>query len=130
MRWFGGEGALLSAIAACISAAQRTASTTLENSINSPSPVVLTMRPRCSLTLGSPSSRRIAFSAASVPSSSAPHQPRIARDVGGQDRGKAARCGHSSGNPALRRPVMEIAINSGEKAGDQIALYRAIVNPG
>src|SRR6516162_2422601 len=56
----------------CTSTAQRTASTTLENSISNPSPVVLTIRPRCSLTFGSPSSRRIAFSAASVPSSSSP----------------------------------------------------------
>jgi hypothetical protein len=37
-----------------------------------PSPVVLTTRPRCSTIFGSASSRRIAFSAASVPSSSAP----------------------------------------------------------
>jgi hypothetical protein len=49
-----------------------TAATTLGNSINSPSPVVLTMRPRCSLTFGSPISRRIVLKAASVPSSSAP----------------------------------------------------------
>jgi hypothetical protein len=32
--------------------------------------VVLTMRPRCSAIFGSPNSRRIAFSAARVPSSS------------------------------------------------------------
>jgi hypothetical protein len=37
-----------------------------------PSPVVLTMRPRCSLILGSISSRRCALSRARVPSSSAP----------------------------------------------------------
>jgi transposase-like protein len=35
------------------STAQRTASTTLANSTRRPSPVVLTMRPRCSLILGS-----------------------------------------------------------------------------
>ena len=33
-----------------------------------------------------------------------PHQPRIARDIGGQDRGEAAGRGHASGTPALRRP--------------------------
>src|SRR5262249_54432100 len=37
-----------------------------------PSPVVFTMRPRCSLILGSTRSRRWAFNWASVPSSSAP----------------------------------------------------------
>jgi hypothetical protein len=68
----GGIPALRVAISRCVSTAHRTASTTLANSINNPSPVVLTMRPRCSLILGSPSSRRIALNAASVPSSSSP----------------------------------------------------------
>jgi hypothetical protein len=72
IRRASGTGALRSAIPCCTSTAQRTASTTLANSISSPSPVVLTMRPLCSLTLGSPSSRRIAFNSASVPSSSVP----------------------------------------------------------
>jgi len=72
MRRSGGTSVFRSAIARCTSTAQRTASTTLANSINRPSPVVLTMRPRCSLTLGSLSSRLSAFNAASVPSSSAP----------------------------------------------------------
>ena len=48
----------------CTSTAQRTASTTLANSTNSPSPVVLTMRPRCSAIIGSTNSRRIALNAA------------------------------------------------------------------
>jgi hypothetical protein len=52
--------------------AHRTASTTLANSTNNPSPVVLTMRPRCSTIRGSTKSRLIAFNPASVPSSSAP----------------------------------------------------------
>ena len=35
-----------------------------------------------------------------------PHQPRIARHIGGEDRGKTAGRGHySSGIPALRRPA-------------------------
>ena len=72
IRFSSGTAVLRSVIPCCTSTAQRTASTTLANSMSNPSPVVLTMRPRCSLTLGSPSSRRIAFSAASVPSSSAP----------------------------------------------------------
>ena len=32
------------------------------------------------------------------------HQPRVADDVGGEDRGEAAGLAHSSGIPALRRP--------------------------
>jgi hypothetical protein len=64
--------ALRSTIARCSSAAQRTASTTLGNSTSMPSPVVLTMRPRCSLIFGSTSSRRCALRRSSVPSSSAP----------------------------------------------------------
>ncbi len=42
---FGRLSALRSTIARWISTAQRTASTTLENSTSIPSPVVLTMRP-------------------------------------------------------------------------------------
>jgi hypothetical protein len=34
-----------------------------------------------------------------------PHQTRVARDIGGEDRGKTAGCGHSSGIPASRSPV-------------------------
>jgi hypothetical protein len=34
-----------------------------------------------------------------------PHQPRIAGNVGGEDRGEAAGCNHSSGIPALRSPA-------------------------
>jgi hypothetical protein len=56
-----------SIIPRCNSAAQRTASTTLENSANIPSPVVLTMRPECSLIFGSTSSRRCALSRSCVP---------------------------------------------------------------
>ena len=59
-------------IARCTSAEQRTASTTLGNSASIPSPVFLTVRPWCSLTFGSTSSRRWAWSRSCVPSSSAP----------------------------------------------------------
>ena len=56
----------------CHWVAQRNASTTLENSTSKPSPVVLTMRPRCSVIFGSISSARIDLSRLRVPSSSAP----------------------------------------------------------
>jgi hypothetical protein len=49
-----------SGIACCTATAQPTASTTLANSTSNPSPVVLTMRPRCSAIFGSTSSRRSA----------------------------------------------------------------------
>ena len=67
-----GMSASRSTIARWISTAQRTASTTLGNSTSTPSPVSLTMRPRCFLIFGSVSWRRCAFSRSSVPSSSAP----------------------------------------------------------
>src|SRR6516162_50838 len=47
-------------------------STTLENSTSKPSPVVLTMRPRFSLILGSITFARIDLSRLRVPSSSSP----------------------------------------------------------
>src|SRR6516225_1627719 len=55
-----------------ISAAHRTASTTLPNSTSIPSPVFLTVWPWCSLTLGSTSSRRCVFRRSCVPSASSP----------------------------------------------------------
>jgi hypothetical protein len=61
-----------SAIPRWISAAQRTASTTLANSAKKPSPVFFTIRPRCSAIFGLTSSRRWAWSRSCVPSSSAP----------------------------------------------------------
>jgi len=64
--------ALRSAIPACTSAAQRSASTTLPNSTSSPSPVVLTSLPLCAAIVRSISSARMAFSAWRVPPSSAP----------------------------------------------------------
>ena len=81
--------ALRSAISRCTSTAQRTASTTLANSTSSPSPVVLTMRPRCSLIFGSASSRA-APSARKGAFLIRPHQPRIASDIGGENGGELA----------------------------------------
>ena len=49
-----------------------TASTALANSTSMPSPVVLTMRPRCEAIVGSTRAFLTAFSRASVPSSSTP----------------------------------------------------------
>ena len=66
----GGSGSLLAAIAVCTSAAQRSASTTLVNSTKRPSPVVLTMRPRCSAIFGSITSARSDLRRRRVPSSS------------------------------------------------------------
>jgi len=63
---------LRSAIALCIAVAQCNASTTLANSTNNPSPIVLTMRPWCSAILASVTSARIAASRLKVPPSSAP----------------------------------------------------------
>src|SRR5215472_3574707 len=72
IRLSGGIAALRSAIPCCTSTPQRTASTTLGNSASIPSPVFFTMRPRCSLILGSTSSRKCALRRACVPSSSIP----------------------------------------------------------
>jgi dimethylglycine dehydrogenase len=66
-----GKSALCSNTAICVSTAARTASTTLGNSANMPSPMSLTMRPWCSAILGSVMSARRALRVASVPSSSA-----------------------------------------------------------
>jgi hypothetical protein len=59
----------------------RTASTALANSTSIPSPVVLTMRPRCAAIAGSTSALLIDFSWTSVPSSLQP----ISRLVGKDD---------------------------------------------
>ena len=59
-------------MAFCTAIAQRTASTTLRNSMSAPSPVRLNTRPLCAATVGSMRSLRNARSRASVPSSSAP----------------------------------------------------------
>src|SRR5207253_4711657 len=64
--------AFCAAILRWTSTAQRAASTALANSTSIPSPVVLTMRPRCLAIVGSTSVFLKAFSCASVPSSSAP----------------------------------------------------------
>src|SRR6516162_4971608 len=77
-----------SGIAYCTSTAQRTASTTLANSTSRPSPVVLTMRPRCSAIFRIDNLAAQRFEAFERPLLVHPHQPRIARDIGGEDRGR------------------------------------------
>jgi hypothetical protein len=67
-----GSSALRSAIPRWTSRAHRTASTTLLNSANIPSPVFLTTRPRCWAILGSTRERRWSWSWVCVPSSSRP----------------------------------------------------------
>jgi len=42
-----------------------------------------------------------------------PHQPRIPRDIGGEDRGEATGLAHPSGIPALRKPSAWIASGAG-----------------
>ena len=86
MRLSGGNAALRSAIAACTSTAQRTASTTLANSTSRPSPVVLTMRPRCSAIFGSISSRAERLEPAERAFLVGSDQPRIAGHIGREDR--------------------------------------------
>ena len=48
------------------------------------------------------------------------HQARIARHIGGEDRGKTAGCGHhSSGIPALRSPAKKVASNKARIFGSR-----------
>ena len=97
MRRSAGTPVFRSSISRCTSTAQRTASTTLANSTSMPSPVVLTMRPRCSLILGSTTSRRSAFNAASVPSSSAP----ISREYEATSAARIAASRRSTRSPLI-----------------------------
>ena len=86
--------ALRSAIPRCTSTAQRTASTTLANSTSKPSPVVLTIRPRCSAIFGSISSPQMRLQPLERALLVRSHQARIAGHIGGEDRGEAAGGGH------------------------------------
>jgi len=64
-----------------ISTAQRTAPTTLANSTSTPSPVVLTMRPRCSVILGSITALPVAFQGYQRAFLVNAHQARIAGNI-------------------------------------------------
>ena len=84
--------------------AHSTAATTEGNSSGTPSPVVLTIRPPWSATIGRAASR----CSRSRPRGSRlvlTHKPTIANDVGGEDRGKAARLGASE----VRGPRSDLA---------------------
>ena len=72
MRRSGGRPALRSSMPFCTSMAQRTASTTLLNSMMLPSPVRFTTRPLWTLMVGAIRSLQSVRSRASVPSSSLP----------------------------------------------------------
>ena len=81
MRLSTGMPAVRSAIASCTSTAHRTASMTLWNSARSPSPIVLTMRPRCSAIFGS---EKFAANTAQCSKRAlliGTHQTRIADDI-------------------------------------------------
>src|SRR5215831_18591153 len=100
MRLSPDAAALRSAIPCCHWVAQRNASTTLANSTSKPSPVVLTMRPRCSLIFGSITAARIDRSRLRVPSSLArlaANSPRHQRRGSQQDDGSDS----SFGQPGL-----------------------------
>src|SRR6516164_9970989 len=51
-----------------------------------------------------------------------PHQPRIPRHIGSEDRGETAGLGHPS-QPALRRPSSIWAWSSGRNQGGRVWIY-------
>lgn len=75
-------------IAACHAAAHLMASTTLANSANKPSPVFLTMRPRCSAIFGSMLLRRSALSSGERTFLIGANEARVPGDIGREDRGE------------------------------------------
>ena len=110
---------LRSGIACCTATAQRTASTTLANSTSMPSPVV-----------GSPGQKpgdaaavlpdlrvdelaAMRLEAFERPFLVRPHQPRIPRHIGGEDRGKTAGLAHVPSPAARRRPDRNSSRSSG-----------------
>ena len=88
-----------------------------------PSPVVLTMRPPCPATIGvdrlAPLAHRLRRASLVLA-----HEPRIANDVGGEDRGEPAGGGHCSGSSGLAH-----AFENGLKLG-QICRVVAPRRPG
>jgi hypothetical protein len=59
-----------------------------------------------------------------------PHQPRVPRHIGGEDRGKTAGSGHPSGNPALRRPSAMTSAISRDKNVAACVMALATESPG
>ncbi len=96
MRRSSGTPALRSTMPFCTSIAQRTASTTLRNSMRLPSPVRLTTRPRCAAIAGinqiaaqrpEPRERSLLVGAG---------EPAVADDIGDQDRSDLPRFRHGA----------------------------------
>src|SRR5207253_217499 len=85
MRLSAGTSALRSAMSRCTSTAQRTASTTLANSTKTPSPVVLTNPAAMLLDLGVEEHPADSLQRGQGAFLIDAHQPRITRDIGGQD---------------------------------------------
>ena len=122
MRRSSGTCGSRSIIPRWISTAQRTASTTLANSASTPSPVFFTIRPLCSLIFGSTSSRRVRLEAFVGAFFVRPHQPRVPRHVGGEDRGETANRGHCRAavdclNQAYAKSVPALAFSGAGAAG-------------
>jgi hypothetical protein len=86
MRWSSGNGALSLAIAACTSAAQRNASTTLANSTSKPSPVALNDAAAVAGDLRIDNLGAERLEPAERPFLVRPDQARVARYIGGEDR--------------------------------------------
>src|SRR5580704_6629277 len=57
-----------------------------------------------------------------------PHQPRIPRHIGGEDRGEPAGRDHASGTPALRKPSQRRSFNS--PVGGRFSVIHASENSG
>src|SRR5262249_51542378 len=109
----------------CTTTAQRTPSIALATSIRMPSPVVLTMRPRCSAIFGSITSRRSALIAARAFLVRA-HQPRITRDIGGQDRNYPAR----RGGVAIGRAAAQYALDPRQELARLEGLRDVVIGAG
>jgi hypothetical protein len=104
IRFSAGSGAFRSVIPRCISAAHRTASTTLANSARKPSPVFLTYPAPMLGDLRLDQLPKVRLQPLVRALLIRPHQARVPGHVGGEDRGEAARLGHVVSPAARRRP--------------------------
>jgi hypothetical protein len=90
IRSSSGVPALRSTMLRCNATAQETASINLGNSIRMPSPVVLTMRPRCSLILGVDQFAPMRLDLRKGAFLVGAHKPPVPRDVRGENGGQPA----------------------------------------
>ena len=104
MRLSSATPALRSTMACWTSIAQRTASTTLRNSITLPSPVRLTMRPWCTEIVGIDQVAAERPQPRQNPVFVCPGKPRIADHVGHQDRGELSGLAHGAMPPRPCQP--------------------------